>query len=414
MEVEAFVSPLELRRDYLNAKQFVKLLHRPENDKTARILNVISGNNDNLPAQINKCIVTNVTNKLTEFGFNSWKRTMGQIQCPLPPWTNLDQNLSCDMLSNNEEDMGRITFHELLDNEYCDFNRIFTDGSRVEHPIISVSSGVFYQFNDTARSWKLHPEHSVLAAEMFAIKEALFGVELENPGKYVIFTDSKSAVYSLLSNNPVCSELVYAILEQMLKLITLNYVIKIQWVKAHCGIKGNEIADLTAKMGHKINKSVYFPLIVQEKYTKLRREYIAYWDRWWKEKVNLMARGRFLRQHRAEVKRCEWTYSKNRRTEVVMSRLRIGHVGVNEYLHRLNMIESALCPNCQEVETIDHFLLRCPKYAISRDALIVTVNKLNVDFTSNILLGGGDHEVYKKKLITQALARFLIGTGEIH
>jgi hypothetical protein len=65
----------------------------------------------------------------------------------------------------------------------------------------------------------------------------------------------------------------------------------------------------------------------------------------------------------------------NHRLEKKMSstifQLRVGHVPLNAYLFRFGITESAQCPACGEArEMADHFVLRCPKYALERWALL--------------------------------------------
>ena len=50
---------------------------------------------------------------------------------------------------------------------------------------------------------------------------------------------------------------------------------------------------------------------------------------------------------------------------------RVGHVPLNEYLHRFKKVESARCPACGGAwETVAHFMLHCPSYAYERWALL--------------------------------------------
>ena len=44
--------------------------------------------------------------------------------------------------------------------------------------------------------------------------------------------------------------------------------------------------------------------------------------------------------------------------------LRVGHVMLNQYLHRFKKVDNPHCPACgHPKETVEHFLLYCPKYA---------------------------------------------------
>ena len=51
--------------------------------------------------------------------------------------------------------------------------------------------------------------------------------------------------------------------------------------------------------------------------------------------------------------------AKHRRTEVIVTRLRLGHCLNNERLHTYNCTISADCPNCNVTEDVTH-LITCP------------------------------------------------------
>ncbi|KIK78241.1 hypothetical protein PAXRUDRAFT_54516, partial [Paxillus rubicundulus Ve08.2h10] len=42
--------------------------------------------------------------------------------------------------------------------------------------------------------------------------------------------------------------------------------------------------------------------------------------------------------------------------------LQTTHVALNKHLHRLKKVTSPLCPYCDKVETVVHFLTTCPQY----------------------------------------------------
>lgn len=47
--------------------------------------------------------------------------------------------------------------------------------------------------------------------------------------------------------------------------------------------------------------------------------------------------------------------------------LRVGHVPLNQYLLRFKKVDNPCCPACSHPkETVEHFLLYCPKYAHER------------------------------------------------
>ncbi|KAI0367561.1 hypothetical protein BV20DRAFT_970314 [Pilatotrama ljubarskyi] len=46
-----------------------------------------------------------------------------------------------------------------------------------------------------------------------------------------------------------------------------------------------------------------------------------------------------------------------------------GHVGLNAYLARIKVVDSALCPTCLIPETPSHFLFTCRRFASARHSL---------------------------------------------
>jgi len=60
----------------------------------------------------------------------------------------------------------------------------------------------------------------------------------------------------------------------------------------------------------------------------------------------------------------------SRRQHSMIVHLRTGHVGLNAHLKRIGKAESGDCPHCVgQEETVTHFLLECPHYAMERRAM---------------------------------------------
>ena len=105
----------------------------------------------------------------------------------------------------------------------------------------------------------------------------------------------------------------------------------------------------------------------------------------------------------------------DRRSQVIMNRMRIGHVGLNDYLNRFRMAETEFCEQLSCLafdipETLEHFLLTCPEYYVSREALKSRLRSLNI-FTfdlKTLLLGFGDS---RHSLIIKAVTEYVYATG---
>ena len=114
------------------------------------------------------------------------------------------------------------------------------------------------------------------------------------------------------------------------------------------------------------------------------------------------------------IEKWPWTNTQSRQIEVAMSRLRLGHVGLNQHLHRFNMAESPLCSTCGVPETIPHFLMACSNYSAPRARLMMVLNKMNIHQVDyKILLGAGDSSTEDKTAIAKAVGSYLRSTGSL-
>ena len=69
----------------------------------------------------------------------------------------------------------------------------------------------------------------------------------------------------------------------------------------------------------------------------------------------------------------------------IIFQLRVGHVPLNKFLHQFKKVDHARCPACRDqVKTVEHFLIHCPKYAHERWPLLQKL-KRTVPSTIEIL-----------------------------
>ncbi|GBM75932.1 hypothetical protein AVEN_155438-1 [Araneus ventricosus] len=119
--------------------------------------------------------------------------------------------------------------------------KVFTDGSKINDQ----TGRAFCVIANEAitKTWKakFSPANTVFQAEMLALKVAIEWANTANE-EVNIWSDSESSLQALKSFN-VKSKITQEVQMTLLE----NARIRLDWVKAHIGIKGNEIADTLAK-----------------------------------------------------------------------------------------------------------------------------------------------------------------------
>ena len=109
----------------------------------------------------------------------------------------------------------------------------------------------------------------------------------------------------------------------------------------------------------------------------------------------------FLKQHQKQVCKTLFCKIKQRKYEIILNRLRSGNIGLNANLKKIGLHETGYCSMCIVPETVDHFLIECPRYIIPRSMLLVEVNSTNpIEILS--LLASEEYHVQK------ALVDFII------
>lgn len=231
-----------------------------------------------------------------------------------------------------------------------DWLRIYTDGSRIEDCINSgagVYSRLFAFFSPVGRF------RTAFDGEIEAIQIALSQLlcHLNHFTRVVILSDSKAALQAINSTRVPTSVAIWNC-QSLLRCLSDNHkTIFLQWIPAHCGVEGNERADLLAKKGAAIlqtaNENVPFHnarLFVRSVFkTNLKRDLSARSSQrsWWKDVQKIPDYPRMK--------------------AVAEFRLATGHDCLARHLHHINILNSPNCMLCnlQQPMDSDH-LRRCP------------------------------------------------------
>ena len=232
---------------------------------------------------------------------------------------------------------------ELIDEHYNsnEWTHVFTDGS-AEEAVRNGGSGVFIRYPDGKTSKISIPggrRCSNYNAEILAIKEA-FTFLLDNGkanGSIVVFTDSLSALQALERDSVDLQDLINA-----LNRVTEQARVALQWVPAHVGLLGNEMADKLAKAGS-VLPQFESELTFSETKSFLRSVFQQEW----------ITHNRGYRANLDSFRTLE------RKHQTTIFRLRTGHCRLNYHFHRIGLAPSPNCPCDLSLQTPEHILQSC-------------------------------------------------------
>ena len=326
-----------------------------------------------------------------------------QTLSPIPPWNSLKSSISINLtnhINKTQPAVARLTsFLITLAYKYPDYFFIYTDGSKSKmEDIVNVGAAIYIPDLPLALQWKLEDNHSIIAAELFAILKALHWItEHAQPAKYVICSDSLSSLQLLSRLKPqTYKSLVFDIHYNLFTASHLGFDIKLQWTPAHCGINGNEQADQAAK------NTTFLPItpLILDKaelnsiHQRNLNERVC---NSWENNAHRFKIG--IYKPKFEI--WPWAERKNRYEETLLSNFRLGNPPLNKYLYQAKIIPSRFCSWCPGItEDAEHYFFNCRLYCAQRCKLIQNLRTLNIrNPTLVILLGGGGFSPHKNTKI---------------
>lgn len=323
-----------------------------------------------------------------------------------PPWLFPPLIVDLHFQEEIKRHKGKGNWAEIVDDRlrsvYKSFLAVFTDGSKDPK---SGLTGFAFTIPELKISIKERTsDHlTVFTVELLAILTALQWIEQNKIGKVVICSDSLSSLMSLQSlssNNRL--DIVYEMYEIMFRLQHIKTEIIIMWIPAHRGIEGNEAADALAKQALNHDRIMEVAFSKAESKAKIRNNIMKEWQKQWDEGK----KGRHLYNIKQVVGRMK-SIGRHTREHIIISRLRLGHTGLNKTMHLLKKHPSGMCECGMEEETAEHVISQCVKYENQRIKLRDELKKYGVN-TLNLknLFKVGD-QIYK------ALCIYLKETGLI-
>ncbi|GFY32020.1 probable RNA-directed DNA polymerase from transposon X-element [Trichonephila clavipes] len=235
-------------------------------------------------------------------------------------------------------------------SQYSRYSAIYTDGSkRADY----VGCGVVIE--DIMHGYRLDTSCSIFTAEAVAIYRALQLIDSTMPRKYCIYTDSMSVLEALENYHDRCHPVVCTILDITSRLYSKGFDIVFCWLPSHVGIIGNEQADSAAK-----SATTHLPLAVplsDMKRVIMHHIFKIWQESWCKQLDNKL--------HSVKPVVGAWPVMPMRRTDVKLTRLRIGHTRFT-HRHLLFGERAPECPSCKVSYTVHHILIDCPVFNTHR------------------------------------------------
>lgn len=366
MESELALPPLYIRRQYLGGKYLLKAKSL-ENHTIISFLNnfasffdkpywirrkkplliVLFNEIQNFPIHRSK--------KLEMFNLSIWVSKIDlepHIQLKIP-YINKAKRFY------NELDI-KTNCINYLNLRYPNYYKLYTDAS-IENNNIGIA---FYDpQEETNMRFKSNYKISIMYAELIALAEALSYIETINFDRFVIFTDSKSALQHLtrctstFRGTPIAN----TIIEIIFKLKSLSKNVLLQWIPSHVGIVGNEKVDIYAKEagsdGNVINVLPFYTDCLYFIKEKCRNN--------WKEYFNKRSKEKGIWYKTIQPQPCYHSWidicKLNRDDIVTAFRLRSGHIPLNKFGFLMKKVLSPNCPDCGVVEDVYHILTECTR-----------------------------------------------------
>ena len=229
-----------------------------------------------------------------------------------------------------------------------------------------------------------------------------------------IFSDSQSAVGQLTlgweakSHKNTTKE----VKSEISKLHDCNVEVELSWSPGHANIKGNEYADQLAKEAAQEAKDAEdLWAVTSFGDVKLAAKESGIMK--WQERWEASERGRNLYTFRPKVGHKIQHSFVSPVGESIVSQLRTGYVGLNEYLHKCKIKETDLC-KCGAKETLSHFLLECQEFDTTREfmrkRIFETCGITHLDLS--LLLDAKEDDEFKdwRSFMLSELENFVVGT----
>ena len=346
--------PLDLRREELGLRYLMRIKSSPKHP-SFKILGEC--NSQKFGVRSSKPFQIRMLEDLEDNTIQT--QNIQSVDYPVvPPWLIPEvcicaKNTSRSGLSN-EEVRTQFLDHS---SEHVSHEKIYTDGSKSKEGV-----GCAVVHNDTSYVAKLPNSASVFSAELTAIVQALELVNQSKKRNFVIYSDSWSAIESLRKFNSF-HPLIQKAQEWLFRISCRKKSVCFCWVPAHVGIHGNETADKEAKTACTLSNYQ----IKKVPHSDMRRPIKSYILQKWQERWSspLLTNNKKYKEIRKTIETWHSAFNSSRKTEIVLTRLRIGHTRLTHQFI-LEGGDPPVCDDCAITLSVKHILVECPKFSCQR------------------------------------------------
>lgn len=300
-----------------------------------------------------------------------------------PPWDDEFVDVTILPLAKKKCMYSAVDLKKIIVNainvDYEKTAQVYCDGSVMEDGkagcgILVIDSGKEIHI-ESEYSYRIPDNVSSTQAELCAILFGLWKIK-DGMGDVCFFVDSRSALESLNSKNPVYVEMVNQCKAVIEELKQRGRKITFMWIPSHIGIRNNDRADELAKMG--IEKEIIdmdCTITLKQIKTIIRK------TREEEEAVRMEKRhlnSETMRHYIDVLENTNFTYGKYKSAwkDSLCTRLRLGY----KYYWQLGIAkedDETCCRLCREprAHTLSHYVLECPNITSFRNCSINNVGK---------------------------------------
>ena len=343
--------PLDLRREELGLRLLFKI-KTDHNNPAFDIFKNVNGEDYKGPRS-SKPLQVRLNEQVEDTSIKTQK-VFQVAHPPIPPWI-IPEISKCSIeitKKNTPIEQVKSIFLE-HDRIHKDHVKIFTDGSKSYSGI-----GCAVIHDGTSYLTKLPDSASIFTAEITGINNALKLVDESKGESFVIYCDSKSVLDSIGIFNSF-HPLIQKAQEWLFRISCRHKKVYFCWVPSHVGIQGNELVDREAKDATQLDHFSCSKVPHYDMKRKIKNYVLDKWQKLWSSPV--LPNNRKYKTIRDSI--APWTsvFHSNRKVEVVLTRLRIGHTRLTHGFI-LDGNGAPVCDHCDLPLSVDHILVHCTKF----------------------------------------------------